>query len=434
MKITKTLAIAAFAIVSMAAFAQTPAKDALSAIKTATSNIHTAAEYKAAQDNAKGIAEQALKNVDPASIDPKDAYDYAQLYDRLGDHKIVCDLVHKYLSTNPGADDKFDAQMLMMQSCNALNEGGMLEDSLHVTTPNTARQASLLASYANGEFLETIEKTKGLKDALHTLDDVQGKMIYDDPAKVAPERLENYKKMLARSNADKPDYKMPSDEELLPKLQKQIDTQNTRSQFGFVEEKANLYSIANQQKKAVATIDAFIKEHPNYAAATTSRNYYMLKGNVAPALQFDREYGDFKSLGDLKGKVVIVDFFAHWCGPCKASFPDVRKMYDDLHSKGLEIVAVTGYQGYYGQPSNKMAPADEYAKMADFVKEHNMDWPVIFSPDANHGAFNKDYGVSGIPTSILIGRDGKVIATEIGYDPDQFKDWRAKVEKALGGS
>ena len=69
----------------------------------------------------------------------------------------------------------------------------------------------------------------------------------------------------------------------------------------------------------------------------------------------------------------------------------------------------------------------EFAKMADFMKEHKIDWPVIYTDRSSYAPF----GVTGIPHVVLIDRDGKVVKVKVGYSPESFKEFRATVEKLL---
>jgi len=160
------------------------------------------------------------------------------------------------------------------------------------------------------------------------------------------------------------------------------------------------------------------------------KTQWTLVGAVAPSLTVERSSGGtFTGLEQYKGKVVLVDFFAHWCPPCKASYPDMRKLYDDLHDKGLEIVGVTTYYGYYNDQKG-LTPDQEFAKMADFIKEFNIAWPVAFGKDKDRKNFEA-YGVTGIPTVAVIDREGKVHSLDVGYSAASFKKFRAEVEKLV---
>ena len=106
---------------------------------------------------------------------------------------------------------------------------------------------------------------------------------------------------------------------------------------------------------------------------------------------------------DWKGKVVLVDFWATWCGPCRAELPRVEKIYADYHAKGLEILGVSNDQA-----------ADDLTK---FVKaDPKMPWPQLFdSAAAEKGGWNPittGFGINGIPTMFLIDRKGVLRTVE----------------------
>ncbi|MBL1149047.1 MAG: TlpA family protein disulfide reductase [Armatimonadetes bacterium] len=106
------------------------------------------------------------------------------------------------------------------------------------------------------------------------------------------------------------------------------------------------------------------------------------------------------------------------------SVPDMKQLYADLHDKGLEIVAVTSYYGFY-KDQRDIKPDQEFEFMKGFVKEKEEPWPFVFGDrTTNHSA----YGVSGIPHWAVLDRDGKVAFINIGYSADIFKAFRKKVE------
>gem|GEM_PF-6042881 len=124
---------------------------------------------------------------------------------------------------------------------------------------------------------------------------------------------------------------------------------------------------------------------------------------------------------------MILDFFAHWCGPCIRSFPDLKNLYEANKDKGLVVVGVTSYYGFYKQENAQkrdMEKDTEFAKMGEFIKDHSMTWPVIYTDKANYDL----YGVSGIPHVVLIDKKGAVHKIKVGYSPDSFAEFRKVVE------
>lgn len=136
-----------------------------------------------------------------------------------------------------------------------------------------------------------------------------------------------------------------------------------------------------------------------------------LIGKKAPELNFmwsSKEKID--RLSSLKGKVVVLDFWATWCGPCIATFPQIRELV--AHYKGADVVVlgVTSLQGYVsGLGSERIItrddPDQEYALTAKFIHAREMTWPVVFSEER---VFNPQYGVKGIPHMAIIAPDGTV--------------------------
>ena len=101
----------------------------------------------------------------------------------------------------------------------------------------------------------------------------------------------------------------------------------------------------------------------------------------------------------LAGKIVLVDFWATWCGPCIAEIPNVLEQYQKYHSKGFEVVGISLDQ--------------ERDALEKFVTERKIPWPILFEPSEGSGwqhPLASYYGISGIPTVILIGKDGNVVS------------------------
>jgi thiol-disulfide isomerase/thioredoxin len=102
----------------------------------------------------------------------------------------------------------------------------------------------------------------------------------------------------------------------------------------------------------------------------------------------------------LAGKVVLVDFWATWCGPCVAEIPNMLAEYEKYHEKGFEIVGISLDQ--------------DRAALEAFVTERKIPWPVLHEQDAGGGhPLAEFYGINGIPQFVLIGRDGNVITLDV---------------------
>ena len=118
------------------------------------------------------------------------------------------------------------------------------------------------------------------------------------------------------------------------------------------------------------------------------------------------------SISNYKGKVVLVDFWATWCGPCIRELPQIQQSYDKFHGKGFEIVGVS--------------LDEDKARLEQFVKQRKMAWPEFFDGKRWENKLAVKYGVDATPTGYLIDREGKIIAKLSSAD-----DLESQVSKAL---
>lgn len=102
------------------------------------------------------------------------------------------------------------------------------------------------------------------------------------------------------------------------------------------------------------------------------------------------------SLAKYKGKVVLLDFWATWCGPCVAGLPELKSAYNKYHAQGFEVVGIS--------------LDEEKGALTSFIKKNKMPWPQIFDGKGWDSKVSNDYGVRAIPFLLLIGRDGKIAA------------------------
>jgi thiol-disulfide isomerase/thioredoxin len=137
----------------------------------------------------------------------------------------------------------------------------------------------------------------------------------------------------------------------------------------------------------------------------------------APLKDFDEKDLEGKplSIASRKGKVVLIDFWATWCGPCVRELPNVLKTYEKYHDKGFEIIGIS-------LDSDK-------DKLTTFIKEKKMTWPQYFDGKGWQNKVSTQYGIQSIPATYLIDKEGKVLA--IGLRGEALE---AAVGKALGES
>lgn len=114
--------------------------------------------------------------------------------------------------------------------------------------------------------------------------------------------------------------------------------------------------------------------------------------------------GQTKKLADYSGKVVVVDLWATWCGPCRQEIPHLIEMAKTYKSKGVEVVGLTNEN-----------PVMDEQKVKDFSKEFKINYPIGWADTQMQiGLMN---GRNGIPQTIIIGRDGKVKKHFVGFSP-----------------
>ena len=126
------------------------------------------------------------------------------------------------------------------------------------------------------------------------------------------------------------------------------------------------------------------------------------EGSMAPDFSLTSPDGKTVKLSDLRGKYVLLDFWASWCGPCLREVPNVKKVYDKYHNRGFEIFSVS--------------LDEDQAKWEKAIVDNDLNWIHGSSLQGWNCPVAKLYNVSGVPTMLLIDREGKIIGTKLRGD------------------
>jgi thiol-disulfide isomerase/thioredoxin len=196
------------------------------------------------------------------------------------------------------------------------------------------------------------------------------------------------------------------------------------------EVESQVLAARGQRTQAIAVLQSALQTYGNTSIrARLQKNVNLLsfEGKPAPAIRAAQFLGSKPpTLAQLKGSPVLLFFWAHWCGDCKAEAPIITQLRTEFASQGLTVVGPTRLYGYTAQVENA-APSDELAYI-DAVRHHFyaglLDMPVPISK------YNFDmYGASTTPTLVLLDRAGKVAMYHPGALPyDQLK---AEIEKVV---
>ena len=198
-----------------------------------------------------------------------------------------------------------------------------------------------------------------------------------------------------------------------------------------IEVESQVLAARGKRTEAVAVLQAALKTYGTTSIrARLQKNLNLLsfEGKVAPALKGGEQFLGSKPpvLAELKGSPVLLFFWAHWCGDCKAEAPIITQLRTEYAAKGLTVLGPTRLYGYTAQIENA-APNDELAYI-DAVRHRFygglLDMPVPISK------YNFEvYGASTTPTLVLVDRTGKVAMYHPGALPyDQLK---AEIEKVV---
>ncbi len=168
--------------------------------------------------------------------------------------------------------------------------------------------------------------------------------------------------------------------------------------------------------------------------------FYRLIGKSAPEVKGEFSLnGETKKLSDLKGKVVLLDFWAVWCGPCIQTFPHLRDWTKEYQKDGLEILGVTTYYEVLSFDKEKgklkkvdaLKSAEEHDMIKDFAAYHKLTHRLMTVSKDNWMKVSKDYLIQGIPHAVVIDRKGQVRMVRVGSGQENADALHAEIKKLL---
>ncbi len=199
------------------------------------------------------------------------------------------------------------------------------------------------------------------------------------------------------------------------------------------EQRETLRTTVATLAKQASTMETFSERERGYYAGQVelyngAAMRGMLVGHAAPAVNVLWSHGTespITGFDSFKGKVVVVDFWATWCGPCIAAFPHMREMQARYQGKDVVLLGVTSLQGFVidhkaadpkARKKDASTPEAELAMMTPWIKEMEVTWPIVVT---KQNCFNPDFAVGGIPHMALIDPDGKVYLNNLSpWDKD----------------
>lgn len=164
--------------------------------------------------------------------------------------------------------------------------------------------------------------------------------------------------------------------------------------------------IETAKDKKLKLYKRVIAEYPESQFVESARDAMRIAEAIGKPFELsfkDAIKGTEISMKDLKGKVVVIDFWATWCGPCVNEMPNMKKLYSEYKDKGVEFIGVS-----LDQPKEKGG----LDRLKDFVEKNKIAWPQYYQGNYWNSEFSKSWGINSIPCVFIVDADGNLYSTD----------------------
>ena len=166
----------------------------------------------------------------------------------------------------------------------------------------------------------------------------------------------------------------------------------------------NMATADSDSPRATAILKRVVKDYGDTPTGKTAQGKLRQTEAIGRPVELsftDAISGKPIAMADLKGKIVVLDFWATWCKPCVAEMPEIKKLYAEYKDKGVEFIGV-----------NLDDPGDGLAKLKDFVAQNGIAWPQYYQGNGWQSAFSREWGVNSIPSVFVVDAAGNLYSTE----------------------